>query len=124
MFQVKSRQRVRKEHADCLQDRVQRVFPTTTVMHRLDIATFGLMMMALNKPAHRHLSKQFERRDTAKTYHVIVFDEVQQDSGKISLPLICDWANCPKQMVEHERGKKRYHIGGCLNATPSQQGWN
>ena len=68
MFQAKSRQRVGKEHADCLQARVQSVFPTATVMHRLDMATSGLMVMALNKPAHRHLSKQCERRDTAKTY--------------------------------------------------------
>ena len=62
------------------------MFPTTTVMHRLDIATFGLMM-ALNKPAHRHLSKQFERRDTAKTYHVIVFDECSKTLEKSAYPL-------------------------------------
>ena len=95
-----------KEHADCLQARAQRVFPTATVVHRLDMATSGLMVMALNKPAHRHISKQFELRETAKTYQAIVFDKVQQDSGEISLPLICDWPNRPKQMVDHERGKK------------------
>ena len=95
-----------KEHADCLQARVQRVFPTATVVHRLDMATSGLMVMALNKPAHRHISKQFELRETAKTYQAIVFGKVQQDSGEINLPLICDWPNRPKQMVDHEHGKK------------------
>ncbi|AGH47033.1 pseudouridine synthase [Paraglaciecola psychrophila] len=95
-----------KEHADCLQARVQRVFPTATVVHRLDMSTSGLMVMALNKPAHRHISKQFELRETAKTYQAIVFDRVQQDSGEINLPLICDWPNRPKQMVDHEQGKK------------------
>jgi tRNA pseudouridine32 synthase/23S rRNA pseudouridine746 synthase len=95
-----------KEHADCLQARVQRVFPTATVVHRLDMATSGLMVMALNKPAHRHISKQFELRETAKTYQAIVFDRVQQDSGEINLPLICDWPNRPKQMVDLEQGKK------------------
>jgi tRNA pseudouridine32 synthase/23S rRNA pseudouridine746 synthase len=95
-----------KEHADCLQTRVQRVFPTATVVHRLDMATSGLMVMALNKPAHRHISKQFELRETAKTYQAIVFDRVQQDCGEINLPLICDWPNRPKQMVDHEQGKK------------------
>lgn len=94
-----------KEHADCLQTRVQRVFPSATVVHRLDMATSGLMVMALNKPAHRHISKQFELRETSKTYQAIVFGEVQQDSGEINLPLICDWPNRPKQMVDHERGK-------------------
>ena len=95
-----------KKHADCLQARAQRVFPTATVVHRLDMATSGLMVMALNKPAHRHISKQFELRETAKTYQAIVFDTVQKDSGKINLPLICDWPNRPKQIVDHEQGKK------------------
>jgi tRNA pseudouridine32 synthase/23S rRNA pseudouridine746 synthase len=95
-----------KEHADCLQARVQRVFPTATVVHRLDMSTSGLMVMALNKPAHRHISKQFELRETAKTYQAIVFNRVQQESGEINLPLICDWPNRPKQMVDHEQGKK------------------
>lgn len=95
-----------KEHADCLQNRVQRVFPTATVVHRLDMATSGLMVMALNKPAHRHISKQFELRETAKTYQAIVFGSVQPDSGEINLPLICDWPNRPKQMIDHKNGKK------------------
>ena len=95
-----------KEHADCLQIRAQRVFPTATVVHRLDMATSGLMVMALNRPAHRHISKQFELRETAKTYQAVVFATVQQDCGEINLPLICDWPNRPRQMVDHERGKK------------------
>ena len=95
-----------KEHADCLQARAQRVFPTATIVHRLDMATSGLMVMALNKSAHRHISKQFELRETTKTYQAIVFDNVQQDSGEINLPLICDWPNRPKQMVDHQQGKK------------------
>ncbi len=95
-----------KEHADCLQARAQRVFPTATIVHRLDMATSGLMVMALNKSSHRHISKQFELRETTKTYQAVVFDNVQQDSGEINLPLICDWPNRPKQMVDHEQGKK------------------
>ena len=95
-----------KEHADCLQARAQRVFPTATIVHRLDMATSGLMVMALNKSAHRHISKQFELRETTKTYQAVVFDNVQQDSGEINLPLICDWPNRPKQIVDHEQGKK------------------
>lgn len=95
-----------KDRADCLQTRAQRVFPTVTVVHRLDMATSGLMVMALNKSAHRHISKQFELRETAKTYQAIVFGKVQQDYGEINLPLICDWPNRPKQMVDHQQGKK------------------
>lgn len=93
------------EHRDSLQIRVQRVFPTATIVHRLDMATSGILMMALNKPAHVHLSRQFENRQTSKTYYARVFGNVQADSGEIDLPLICDWPNRPKQMVDHERGK-------------------
>lgn len=96
------------EHADSLQTRVQRVLPSATVVHRLDMATSGLMLMALNKPAHRHISKQFELRQTHKVYQAIVFDIVKDDSGEINLPLICDWPNRPKQMVDFERGKKAF----------------
>ncbi|WP_158966775.1 bifunctional tRNA pseudouridine(32) synthase/23S rRNA pseudouridine(746) synthase RluA [Paraglaciecola sp. L3A3] len=94
------------EHRDSLQTRVQTVFPTATVVHRLDMATSGLMVMALNKPAHRHISKQFELRETSKTYIAVVYGHTAAESGTVDLPLICDWPNRPKQMVDHERGKK------------------
>ena len=48
------------EHHDSLQLRVQRVWPLATIVHRLDMATSGLMIMAMNKASHRHISKQFE----------------------------------------------------------------
>jgi tRNA pseudouridine32 synthase/23S rRNA pseudouridine746 synthase len=93
------------EHRDSLQIRVQRVFPTATIVHRLDMATSGILIMALNKPAHVNLSRQFENRLTSKTYFARVFGHIERDSGKIDLPLICDWPNRPKQMVDHEHGK-------------------
>ena len=93
------------EHRDSLQVRVQRVFPTATIVHRLDMATSGILIMALNKPAHVHLSRQFENRQTAKTYFARVFGHVQNDAGIVDLPLICDWPNRPKQKVDHENGK-------------------
>lgn len=94
------------EHRDCLQSRVQTVFPTATVVHRLDMATSGIMVMALNMPTHRSLSKLFELRQTQKCYLARVHGRVQQSSGEIDLPLICDWPNRPKQMVDQDRGKK------------------
>jgi tRNA pseudouridine32 synthase/23S rRNA pseudouridine746 synthase len=90
---------------DSLQVRVQRVFPTASIVHRLDMATSGILMMALNKPAHVHLSHQFENRQTKKTYVARVFGHVEGESGNIDLPLICDWPNRPKQMVDYQRGK-------------------
>lgn len=93
------------EHRDSLQVRVQRVYPSATIVHRLDMATSGILIMALHKPAHVHLSRQFESRQTSKTYYARVFGQVEGESGEVDLPLICDWPNRPKQIVDHENGK-------------------
>ncbi|MDN3653623.1 bifunctional tRNA pseudouridine(32) synthase/23S rRNA pseudouridine(746) synthase RluA [Thalassotalea ponticola] len=94
------------EHQDCLQHRVQRVLPNATIVHRLDMATSGIIIMALNKASHVAISRQFEQRQTEKLYIARVFGHLQQTHGEIDLPLICDWPNRPKQMVCHQRGKK------------------
>jgi len=95
-----------KEHKDSLINRVNSVFPTATIVHRLDMATSGIIIMALNKHSHRNLSKQFELRQTKKRYFARVYGQVDALKGEIDLPLICDWPNRPKQMVDHERGKR------------------
>ncbi len=94
------------EHQDCLQNRVQRVLPTATIVHRLDMATSGIIIMALNKPAHVNISRQFEQRKTNKSYLARVFGHVKEHEGSVDLPLICDWPNRPKQKVDHENGKQ------------------
>ncbi len=108
------------EHQDCLQNRVQRVLPTATVVHRLDMATSGIMIMALNKPAHVAISRQFEQRKTQKSYLARVWGLVEQSEGSVDLPLISDWPNRPKQKVDHENGKKsltHYRVLSHKNAT-------
>jgi len=94
------------EHQDCLQNRVQRVLPSATIVHRLDMATSGIIIMALNKAAHVAISRQFEQRKTKKSYIARVFGKVEEIEGSVDLPLICDWPNRPKQKVDHENGKK------------------
>ncbi len=94
------------EHQDCLQNRVQRVLPTATIVHRLDMATSGIIIMALNKPAHVFISRQFEQRKTKKSYIARVFGHVKEHEGSVDLPLRCDWPNRPKQKVDHENGKQ------------------
>ena len=94
------------EHQDCLQNRVQRVLPNATIVHRLDMATSGIIIMALNKPAHVAISRQFEQRQTKKSYIARVFGKVAEIEGSVDLPLICDWPNRPKQMVDHDNGKQ------------------
>jgi tRNA pseudouridine32 synthase/23S rRNA pseudouridine746 synthase len=94
------------EHQDCLQHRVQRILPSATIVHRLDMATSGIMVMALNKSAHVSISRQFEQRQTKKCYLARVLGLVELDEGSIDLPLICDWPNRPKQKVDFENGKQ------------------
>lgn len=102
-----------EEHKDCLQNRVQRVLPTATIVHRLDMATSGIILMALNKPSHVDISRQFEKRLTKKSYIARVFGNIECDNGSVEQPLICDWPNRPKQKVDLENGKKaltHYHV--------------
>ena len=97
-----------EENKDCLITRLQDhpKSKTATVVHRLDMATSGIMVVALSKVAHREISSQFERRKTQKHYIAIVDGIVEKDEGVIDLPMIADWPNRPKQKIDFEQGKK------------------
>ncbi len=103
------------EHQDSIESRAQRVWPKIGVVHRLDMATSGLMVWALNKPAHSSLARQFQERQTSKQYIARVYGQIEADEGLIELPLICDWPNRPKQMVDFNRGKKSTTYWQVLN---------
>lgn len=92
-------------HKDCLEARVQREFPTARIVHRLDMDTSGIMVMAMGAAPHRHLSIQFEKRKVKKGYIATVWGEPEGDSGRVDLPVRCDWENRPRQIVDHEQGK-------------------
>lgn len=93
------------EHKDSLILRINRTFPTATVVHRLDMATSGIILFALNKAAHKAIGQQFEKRLTKKCYLARVYGAPDSDSGSVDLPLICDWPNRPKQKVDFDTGK-------------------
>ena len=93
------------ELADCLLARIQAAYPEALLVHRLDRDTSGVMVFALTPHAQRHLGLQFEKRHVRKTYVARVWGDVEGDTGTIDLPLIVDWPNRPKQMVDHEAGK-------------------
>lgn len=108
------------EHQDSLQLRVQRVLPTARIVHRLDMATSGVVVMALNADSHRQLNWQFERRQTDKHYIAVLEGELRHNQGTVDLPLICDWPNRPRQMVCFSHGKQactRYQL---LSRQPQQ----
>jgi tRNA pseudouridine32 synthase/23S rRNA pseudouridine746 synthase len=93
------------ELADCLERRAQAVWPDALTVHRLDLATSGVCIMARGKADHRHLSMQFARRHVAKVYIAQVQGTVWAASGLITLPLRADWPRRPRQMVDPVHGK-------------------
>lgn len=95
-----------EEHKDCLESRAQSTFADARIVHRLDMDTSGIIIMALNSAAHRHLGLQFERRHVAKSYIARLWGIMSEDHGIVSLPLRCDWPNRPRQIVDHEQGRK------------------
>ncbi|HHA0034656.1 TPA: bifunctional tRNA pseudouridine(32) synthase/23S rRNA pseudouridine(746) synthase RluA [Yersinia enterocolitica] len=93
------------ENKDSVMTRIQADFPTAESVHRLDMATSGVIVVALTKAAERELKRQFRERETKKSYIARVWGHLAQDEGLIDLPLICDWPNRPKQKVCYETGK-------------------
>lgn len=91
--------------ADCVASRAEAAFPGALIVHRIDLATSGLMLLARNARAQRILSGQFEKRIIRKEYHALVWGAPEEDAGEISLPLRADWPNRPRQMVCHESGR-------------------
>ncbi len=96
----------RGEHGqDCLAVQVKALFDDALVVHRLDMATSGLMLFARGADAQRRLSQAFAQRKVHKRYVAIVAGGVAPAQGEIDLPLIADWPNRPRQMVDLARGK-------------------
>jgi tRNA pseudouridine32 synthase/23S rRNA pseudouridine746 synthase len=92
-------------HGDCLEARVKERFPQSLLVHRIDRETSGIVVMAMNKFAQRHLGLQFEKRKISKTYVARVWGQVEGESGRIDLPLTTDAANRPRQKVDFENGR-------------------
>lgn len=106
------------EHHDSIMSRIQARFPSAESVHRLDMATSGIIVVALHKQAERELKRQFREREPKKQYIARVFGHMEQDEGLIDLPLICDWPNRPKQKVCFETGKSAQTYYEVLSRDP------
>lgn len=76
-----------------------------TLVHRLDMDTSGLMLLAKNRTAHRNLQQQFEHRKVSKRYRAVLEDQVDGQGGRIHLPLRLDIDDRPRQIVCYDFGK-------------------
>ena len=93
------------DNQDSVVAHVGAIHPDALTVHRLDQATSGLIVLARGKDAHRTLSQAFADRKVGKTYIAVVAGRLAEDAGEIDLPLITDWPNRPRQMVDHAIGK-------------------
>ncbi len=93
---------------DCLSARVRCKYPDALVVHRLDMATSGLMLMARGSAVQRRLNRSFAERSIHKRYIAIVDGQMQalsDDWSTISLPIRADWPNRPLRVIDPENGK-------------------
>lgn len=96
---------------DALSIRVQALFADALIVHRLDMATSGLMLMARGSQAQRSLSKAFADHEIHKRYEAVVDGRLRPPAdapdgwGVIDLPIIVDWPRRPLRIIDAGRGK-------------------
>jgi tRNA pseudouridine32 synthase / 23S rRNA pseudouridine746 synthase len=97
-----------QDKQDCLVKRIRNLFPECIPqpsVHRLDMDTSGLMIMALTKDAHKNLSFQFQNRTIKKQYLALLKGIVEKEKGEIKLPFRLDVTNRPYQIYDPVHGK-------------------
>jgi tRNA pseudouridine32 synthase/23S rRNA pseudouridine746 synthase len=97
-----------KEISDSIYTRVQALYPKATgplMVHRLDMSTSGLLLIAKSKKIHKLLQQQFINRTVKKRYTAVLEGLVEADEGEINLPLRVDLDDRPRQLVCYEHGK-------------------
>ena len=98
------------DKADCLSARVQAAHPDALIVHRLDMATSGLILLARGPQSQRQLSRAFAEREVSKRYVAVVAGRLAPPStadgwGVIDLPIAADWPNRPLRVIDSERGQ-------------------
>ncbi|MDH2206530.1 pseudouridine synthase [Empedobacter sp. GD03644] len=96
------------EIKDSVYLRIKHQFPLATgpiIVHRLDMSTSGILVLALNKESHKILQQQFIKRKVHKRYIALLDGNIEHDNGFIDLPLRVDLDDRPRQMVCYEYGK-------------------
>ncbi|MGM0477850.1 MAG: pseudouridine synthase [Bacteroidota bacterium] len=97
-----------KQIEDSVQERMKKHFKNATgpiIVHRLDMSTSGLMVLAKNEIAYKLLQRQFLERSIRKKYLADLEGHIAKEHGTIALPMRQDVLDRPRQMVCHEQGK-------------------
>ena len=111
-----------EDKQDCLIARAQQTWPDALTVHRLDMATSGLVVVARGPEVQRQLSQAFARREVHKLYEAVVdgtpsftasAEEANDGWQDIQLPLLIDWPNRPRSKVDWEHGKPSHTRWRC-----------
>lgn len=97
-----------KEIEDSVYSRIKKLYPTATgslIVHRLDMSTSGILLIAKNASTHKHLQAQFINKTIKKRYVALLDGVLDKNKGEINLPLRVDLNDRPKQLVCYEHGK-------------------
>lgn len=98
-----------KTISDSVYTRMKENYPEATgplIVHRLDMSTSGIILLAKDKNVHKHLQKQFIKRNVQKRYIALLDGLVTENTGTIDLPLRVDLDDRPRQLVCYEHGKR------------------
>lgn len=97
-----------KEIYDSVYSRIKEQYPDAEgplLIHRLDMSTSGLLIIAKDLKSHKFLQQQFVKRNVKKTYTALLEGYLKETEGTIDLPLIQDIIDRPRQKVDFETGK-------------------
>ncbi len=101
---------------DCAIHRIQAQYPEALTVHRLDMATSGLLLIARGAEQQRLLSREFAERCVRKRYVALLAGQLagsHEGWAEVDLPLLADWPRRPRQKIDFERGKPsltRYRV--------------
>jgi len=97
-----------EDKQDCLSRRARQHYPDALVVHRLDMSTSGLLVMARGISAQRSLNDAFAARSIHKRYEAVVDGVIEATDSAwqlIDLPILLDWPNRPRRIIEAQHGK-------------------
>jgi tRNA pseudouridine32 synthase/23S rRNA pseudouridine746 synthase len=113
-----------EDKQDCLSARAQRLYPGALIVHRLDMATSGLMILARGLQVQRTLNEAFASRQVHKRYIAVVDGQVAtslETWRTIDLPIIVDWPNRPLRIIDTQNGKPSLTRWRVMNHNPAEQ---
>ncbi|MEO1568587.1 MAG: RluA family pseudouridine synthase [Pseudomonadota bacterium] len=90
---------------DCVEARLAAGTNWLRAVHRLDMDTSGLLVLARSPGAHRAMGRLFEKRQVHKTYLARIWGAPDRDEGVVDAPLMADWPNRPRQKTDPKHGK-------------------